>query len=71
MNRKNTSGVVGVHFRKDTKKWVARIGSRGSAKNIGCFELFEDAVTARGIAAAKMGYHPNHGKRPSRNEAGK
>jgi|TARA_R110000851_G_scaffold171741_1_gene318053 hypothetical protein len=71
MNTRNTSGVVGVYFRKETRKWVARIGARDSMQALGSFELFEDAVKARKIAESKGGYHPNHGNRPSRTELSK
>lgn len=58
-HKDNTSGKMGVNLRKDTMKWQARIGG----KYLGCFESFEDAVTARQVAESNMGYHANHDKR--------
>lgn len=46
-NNKNTSGVPGVHQRKDSKKWVARITINGERLYLGTFLNFQDAVAAR------------------------
>jgi hypothetical protein len=59
----NTSGIVGVTFSRDRKKWVAQIND-GKVRSLGRFDKFEDAVEARKAAERRAGFHPNHG-RPS------
>lgn len=46
-NNRNTSGVPGVHQRKDNGKWVARITINDERLYLGTFVNFEDAVEAR------------------------
>lgn len=58
----NTSGVVGVGWRNDNKKWRAEIEANGVREYLGCFNCFDDAVTARKQAELKLGFHKNHGK---------
>ena len=43
----NKSGVVGVHFCKVRKKWLAKITKNGEVSILGSFEDFNDAVKAR------------------------
>ena len=43
----NTSGTVGVYFRKDTQKWVAFIRNNYKKICLGCFKDKEDAIKAR------------------------
>lgn len=50
LSKNNSSGVVGVHFDKTRKKWVAQIGVDYSNVNLGRFESKEGAVAARKIA---------------------
>lgn len=57
-SRKNSSGVVGVSWRKDVSLWSVRIGY----ENLGYFKDFDEAVAARRAAEAKRDYHPNHGR---------
>ena len=46
--RRNTSGVVGVYFRKDTHKWTAQIAyGKKKVKNLGAFSTLEEAARAR------------------------
>lgn len=66
LHRDNTSGASGVTFRKDTKKWTARISTPKGLKHLGCFEDKADAIEARRVAERQYGFHQNHGKRPSR-----
>lgn len=61
LNKTNTSGVTGVHWDKSRGKWAAAINANGKKCLIGRFETFDDAVVARAAAAAKFGYHANHG----------
>lgn len=57
----NKSGVTGVHWFPRTQKWVAYIGVKGKAKNLGYFETIEEAAQARQTAMATHDFHPNHG----------
>jgi len=44
---RNTSGVNGVSFRKDSKKWRSRIRENGVEKSVGEFNNLLDAAIAR------------------------
>lgn len=63
INNRNTSGVVGVTFHKQTGRWCAKIGSRKRAEWLGLFASFEDAVAARKSAEQRLNYHENHGRK--------
>jgi hypothetical protein len=43
----NTSGVTGVDFHKETKKWRSMIAVNGKRFHIGYFNDFDEAVLAR------------------------
>ena len=58
----NSSGVVGVYWRKDTSSWTARITVDGKQKALGSYEVFSEAVNARKNAEVLYGFHENHGK---------
>ena len=49
----NTSGVKGVYWRNDTKKWSAGIWVDNKHISLGCYDKFEDAVEARRAAEEK------------------
>lgn len=49
----NTSGHTGV-FRRDNGKYRAMIGGVKNRQNLGTFETFEEAVTARDAALARV-----------------
>lgn len=51
--KNNTSGVVGVWYRRDRKKWVAEIRVNYEKIVLGQFQNFDDAVRARKIAEIK------------------
>lgn len=53
ISNKNTSGIIGVRFKKDAKKWVARIVLNNKDIHLGYFNSKEDAVKARLEAEAK------------------
>jgi hypothetical protein len=62
LSRKNTSGALGVYWKKDVCKWVATIAINGKNKMIGAFDDIEAARLARKKADGLYGYHPNHGE---------
>lgn len=57
----NTSGVVGVGWRKDRNCWRAHITVNRKQIVLGCFDTFDDAVSARKEAEIRFGFHENHG----------
>lgn len=59
--RTNTSGVTGVRWHKDNKKWLAYIYVDNKCQYLGNFSDFCPAVEARLAAEATHGFHPNHG----------
>ena len=46
-NKKNSSGCIGVSWRKEKGKWRAYINIDGKTKSLGNFVNYEDAVNAR------------------------
>lgn len=58
INKNNTSGVKGVFWFPDSKKWVSRIKVFGKLNHLGYFENFNDAVKARWEAEVKYEF-PN------------
>lgn len=62
ISTRNSSGALGVHFRKDKKRWVARITINKKRKQLGTFQNFEDAVKCRKRYEKEYGFHENHGK---------
>jgi hypothetical protein len=66
IHKDNTSGVSGVHFRRDTEKWQARVVRDGVVVQLGCYAEKDDAARAVQMGYARAGFHPNHGKRLSR-----
>ena len=57
MNKKilknNTSGVTGVGWDKESRKWIAYIAINKKQLTLGRFSNFEDAVSARKVAEKK------------------
>lgn len=58
----NMSGVTGVSWSATKGVWVARIGVKGKDVHLGCYQVFDDAVSARKSAEKRYGFHPNHGR---------
>lgn len=58
----NTSGVVGVSWKKRCSKWCAEIGVDNKKVHLGFFAGFDEAVAARKAAEKKYGFHKNHGR---------
>ena len=50
----NTSGVTGVWYRNDTKRWAAEIKKDGRKHALGCYGTLEEAVMARREAEAVL-----------------
>jgi hypothetical protein len=61
-HERNTSGVTGVYFNKNSKKWQAYITIEYKTKHLGLFKYLVDAETARKEAEVKYGFHENHGR---------
>jgi hypothetical protein len=45
--KSNTTGFTGIYFRKDTKRYSAKIECNKKIINLGCFKKIEDAIIAR------------------------
>ena len=58
----NTSGVLGVSWVRQSRKWTARITTGGTVFWLGDFETFEEAVAKRKAAEREYGFHKNHGR---------
>ena len=58
----NTSGFMGVSWKKATKKWYVFIGVDGKMKSLGYFCELSDAINARKEAEVAYGFHKNHGR---------
>lgn len=65
LNYNNTSGTSGVTWFEQTQQWRARINLNGRRISLGLFDTIEQASQARSEAEIHLGYHPNHGARPS------
>lgn len=60
--RSNKSGVVGVCWSTQDKRWLASIRVNGRLICLGYFREFDAAVTARKAGEREYGYHENHGR---------
>lgn len=61
LRKDNSSGRIGVYWRKDARKWSAKIRVSDRLINLGTFTEKGDAISAREIAEAMYGFHENHG----------
>lgn len=59
--RSNRTGVTGVFFNKQTRKYHAYIKRDGRRQHLGCFGTKDAATAARKSAERELGFHPNHG----------
>ena len=57
----NKSGICGVRFRGDLRKWSVEIKANGKREHLGYYENLNDAVAARKAAERKHSFHENHG----------
>ena len=60
--KSNKSGVVGVSFDSINRKWRSTIKVNYKQINIGRFNSFDAAVSARKKAEKEHGFHKNHGR---------
>jgi hypothetical protein len=60
--KSNTSGRVGVSFRKDRNKWRAFINENNKHIHIGYYLTMIDAICERIRYEKQLGFHANHGK---------
>lgn len=57
----NVSGVTGVNFSSQKKKWVAQIQDCGVKIYLGAYDSFEDAVKVRKEAELRFSFSEGHG----------
>jgi hypothetical protein len=62
MGIRNSTGVMGVYRDKRSKNFKAKIVDQGKEVYLGMFPTIEAAAAARSEAAAKLGFHENHGR---------
>lgn len=60
IQKNNISGVSGVHWNKNLKKWQAQIMIDRKMKYLGSFIDKRKAIQAREAGKIKYGFHPNH-----------
>lgn len=60
--KNNCTGVVGVHWHKQHRKWCAKIQKNKKNITLGVFHDFDQAVEIRRAAERKMQFHENHGR---------
>lgn len=58
----NTSGVNGVVWHRQKKKWEVRIWANGCQKHLGYFDGIEDAASARTEVEKQLGFSDRHGR---------
>lgn len=61
-HKHNTSGMMGVRWIAETKKWEASIKHGSEKIYLGRFPTFEEAAACRKQAEVDNGFHPNHGR---------
>lgn len=47
LSKNNTSGIIGVYLRKDTKKWDSKLMLDRKSISLGCYNTKEEAIIAR------------------------
>ena len=62
LSKTNSSGVCGVCWNKNAKKWNAQIWVNYKKIHLGYFDDINDAIISREKANIKYSYHQNHGK---------
>ena len=61
LSKNNTSGVNGVWYHKQCKKWVAELMYNRKKISLGLFEDINDAKLATESARKALGFHDLHG----------
>ena len=59
----NTSGITGVYWHINNRKWWAQINNGIKDTYLGVYEHWFDAVCARKSAEVRYEFHENHGRR--------
>lgn len=62
MQLNNKSGITGVYYRTDTKKWRAYIRVNSKLINLGSYKDIKEAIETRQKAEKLYRFHNNHGK---------
>lgn len=65
LSSRNTSGVNGVYWDSKRKRWMANIKANYKTTYLGMHKNKESAIAARKSAESKLGFHPNHGRKPN------
>lgn len=60
-NKANSSGVTGVYWSKQMRKWHAQITLKNKRVHLGYFDTVSDAAKVRAIAEHKHGFSERHG----------
>ncbi|PBB41756.1 hypothetical protein CK222_21610 [Mesorhizobium sp. WSM3866] len=68
-NPERDSGVNGVYWHKQSRKWMARIKINGKWIYLGTYSHLDEAVRIRKDAEKAYGFHANHGARPAKQKA--
>ena len=63
LSSNNRSGVSGVSWHEQSRKWVVRVHCDTVTKHVGEFSDFFEAVCARKSAELIYDYHANHGRK--------
>ena len=58
----NSSGVIGVYWDNEKKRWRSSIWIYGKRSYLGSFAEKVGAITARKDAERSLNYHSNHGR---------
>ena len=61
-SKRNKSGVTGVFWLANDKRWKAYIGHAGKLVHLGRFKRKDEAIKARKAAEIEFDFHPNHGQ---------
>lgn len=61
-SKSNSTGITGVHIRRDTGKYSSEIMVDYKKISLGCFDNIFDAACARKSAERMYGFHINHGR---------
>ena len=61
-DKRNVSGVTGVHWSKKEKSWKSQINVNGKRIHTGYFKDLAEAAMERWEAEIEHGFHPNHGR---------